>query len=229
MPNPTSQTAPQTLDRRSSRPDGPLRWPDDFRPKHEPVEELLRGIESVDFARREVAVIAAPYNSRTQGPVLGPDGRYLLEEIEPNAFDGIDRDVTVNRDHDQKRVVGRVVDFEPTDPRGLITLMRISRTPLGDETLQLAADRVLKASVNMTVRRMDQRIVDGIRRIKRAFLGDHIALLPYPAYGGAQVLAVRQGDQSDQEVGEVVATPNLDAILSTVDSVEAIVAKHQRR
>lgn len=205
-----------------------LTWPDDFPPRREPTEELLRGIESVDFARREIAIIAAPYGQRTQGPVLGPDGKFLIEEIEPNAFDGINRDVTVNRDHDQKRVVGRVIDFEPTDPRGLITLMRISRTPLGDESLQLADDRVLKASVNMTVRRMDQRIVDGVRRIKRAFLGDHIALLPYPAYDGAQVLAVRQGHQPEP-TGEAVATPNLDAALSAIDAVEAIVAKHKRR
>jgi phage head maturation protease len=88
--------------------------------------------------------------------------------------------------------------------------LRISRTPLGDETLELADDGVLDASIGFAP------MVDGVRwntrtarTITRAFL-HHIALVPYPAYKGANVLAVR----ADRATVTGTATPLLDRILA---------------
>ncbi|HEY9265007.1 MAG TPA: HK97 family phage prohead protease [Mycobacterium sp.] len=175
-----------------------------------PVEHRAAHVADVDFEERVITFIAAPYGEEIT--VADRDGKPIGELIERGAFDGIEtrspaNPVTINRDHDPRRAVGKAIAFDPADERGLIVKAHISRTPLGDETLQLAEDRVLRASVGMAFRRSDAPIRNGLRRIKRAFL-DHVALLPNPAYAGAQVLAVREGDQVATAV-----TPNLDAVL----------------
>jgi HK97 family phage prohead protease len=177
-------------------------------------------VEGVDFANREIKLIAVPYNETA---VVEYRGELLQEHVEPGAFTGIDTsagDVTVNRDHDPKRVVGIVTGYDTLDERGLISTIKVSRTPLGDETLALAADKILKASVGMLVRRSDQVIRNavhagglGTRAIKRAYL-DHIGMLPNPAYSGAAVLSVRQAQAIATTTEGVSATPNLDAILA---------------
>ena len=86
---------------------------------------------------------------------------------------------------------------------------KISNTPLGDETLALADDRVLGASVAMMVARSGMEIRNGLRRIFRIDVLDHVALLPNPAYAGAEVLDVRVAEQAPD-----VAMPNLEEVLS---------------
>lgn len=145
-----------------------------------PVEHRAAEVAGVDYAERTITFIAVPWNQETT--VADRDGKPLGEVFERGAFDGIetrspDNPVTVNRDHDPHRLVGKAVDFDPADERGLITVARISRTPLGDETLQLAADGVLRASVGFSFRRSDAPIRNGLRSIKRAFL-DHVAYPP---------------------------------------------------
>lgn len=167
-------------------------------------------VDGVDFDERVITVIAAPYGERA---AVEHRGKVIEEEIEPGAFAGVEAassHVTVNRDHDYSRTVGKAFEYDHTDTRGLVASIRVSRTPLGDETLQLAADGVLKASVGMLIRRSDQVMTEGLRRIKRAFL-DHIALVPNPAYAGADVLAVRQGQQVEQV--EPAPTPLIDEFL----------------
>jgi HK97 family phage prohead protease len=178
------------------------------------VEIRSAVVQGVDFAERVIELIVVPYDEET---VIEYRGKVLRESVAPGAFLGIeDRGdhVTANREHDYARTFGKAVDYRHDNPVGLIARVKVSETPLGDETLRLADDGVLKGSVGMVVRRSDQVIKDGLRRIKRGFL-DHIALVPNPAYRGAGVLAVRQG----QQVAEVVAppTPNLDAILALLD------------
>lgn len=188
-------------------------------PARGPIEFRTAQIASVDFEERVIELIAAPYNEETDGVVRGPDGKLLRELIEAGAFEGIETrndHVTVNRDHDYGRTVGKAIEYRHDDPRGLIARLKVSNTPLGDETLQLAADGVLKASVGMAVRRHDQSIRNGLRRIKRAFL-DHIALVPNPAYRGASVLAVRQSETETRAQADEAATPNLDAIIALLD------------
>lgn len=170
-------------------------------------------VDDVDFANREITFIAVPYNETA---FVEYRGQILEEHVEPGAFAGIELssgDVTVNRDHDPRRVVGIVTSYDTLDERGLVTTVKVSKTPLGDETLALAADKILKASVGMLVRRSDQVIRNGKRAIKRAYL-DHIGMLPNPAYKGAAVLAVRQAQSADPVVADDPVTPNMDAVLA---------------
>lgn len=190
-------------------------------PADVPVEYRSAVVDGVDFERREITLIAVPY--KPEQALVEHRGQTLLEEFEPGAFDGIESSsdhVTANRDHDYTRTVGKATAYDTRDSRGLVTVLKVSRTPLGDETLELAADGVLKASVGFMARRSDQVIRNGVRTIKRAFL-DHIALVPNPAYKAASVLSVRQAQAPDHSEGQtaegVSATPNLDAILALLN------------
>lgn len=143
----------------------------------------------VDRASRIVTVIAVPYESPTSVMFRGA---LWTEIFARNAFGGIgDKVIRANRDHDRTRTCGRVVRFDVADPRGLVAEIRIAATPLGDETLALAADDCLSASVGFGVppggEQLDYRAKT--RRINRAVL-DHVALVADPAYQGAAVLAV---------------------------------------
>ena len=73
----------------------------------------------------------------------------MLESIAQGAFDGIERRanrVRVNRDHELQRTVGRAVTFHPSREDGLVAELKIAKTELGDETLQLADEGILDAS-----------------------------------------------------------------------------------
>lgn len=180
-------------------------------PLREPVELRSALVAGVDFEERRITLVAVPYDEET---VVEYRGQLLRESVEPGAFDGIESrsvHVTANRDHDYSRTIGKAISYRTADPAGLVAEIQVSRTALGDETLQLAADGVLKASVGMLVRRSDQTIREGLRRIHRAFL-DHISLVPNPAYQGASVLAVRQEQRSVET--EEPSTPNMDAVLA---------------
>jgi phage head maturation protease len=144
----------------------------------------------VDQAARIITVVAVPWNSPAQVPFRGAMWR---ESFSPGAFDGIDSSgtgVRVNRGHDRSRTIGKVVRFDPHDHRGLIAEMRIAPTALGDESLILAEDGCLSASIGFSIpsggEQLDHR--DRSRRIIRAEL-DHIALVEDPAYQGAAVLS----------------------------------------
>jgi HK97 family phage prohead protease len=139
-------------------------------------------------------------------------GKMMREVFEPGAFSEIDpgtSHITVNRDHKYERTVGKVVELRHDDPRGAIALTKISNTPLGDETLRLADDGILRASVGAATNRSGFEILNGLRRIFRVALLDHIAMLPNPAYAGATVLGVRS-----EALSEDVAMPNLESVLS---------------
>lgn len=178
----------------------------------QPVEFRNAQVHSVDFTERVIQLIAVPYGEETV--VADHDGRPLREVVERGSFRGIETrsdHVTVNRDHDYGRTVGKAVSYRTDDPAGLVADLYVSDTDLGNETLRLASDGVLKASVAMVVRRSDQTIRKGLRRIHRAFL-DHIALVPNPSYKGARVLAVRQERELPAAGEDQPPTPNLDAI-----------------
>jgi hypothetical protein len=68
------------------------------------------------------------------------------------AWDGIEKlphRVKANRDHDKTRTVGKIVNFWPSPKEGLVGAARIAQTPLGDETLALADEDCLGASVGL--------------------------------------------------------------------------------
>jgi len=142
----------------------------------------------------------------------------ITEVCSTGAYEGIearnDR-VRVNRDHDVTRTVGRAVRFHPSRQEGLVAEIRISETPLGEETLVLADDGVLDASAGFGLLRDRQgKVVPGAetwertdrRRLNHLFLG-HIGLTPEPAYETANVLAVRKAEKVPAGV-----TPNLDRL-----------------
>jgi len=182
------------------------------RPTNETVEIRAAQLTNVDFDERIIDVMVVPYDQEAAVPY---GGQMVVETVAPGAFKGIetrDEHVSANRDHDYARTFGKVVAYRD-DPTGLIASVYVSDTELGNETLRLAADGVLKASAGMLVRRSDQIFRRGVRRVNRAFL-DHVALVPNPAYKGAGVLAVRQEQGLPAEQEAVQPTPNLDKVLT---------------
>lgn len=179
------------------------------RPRY-PIEERSAEFATVNFAKRIVEVVAVPYEEEAQVMYRGAVWREVFTR---GAFDGLEKRpgrVRANREHDANKVVGKVVAAHPSRLEGLVTEIRISQTPLGDETLQLAADDCLSASVGFACGGAGQTLLNGVRRIKQAFL-DHVAFVQSPAYVSADVLAVRAGMEA-QHVPELppLITPNLD-------------------
>jgi hypothetical protein len=180
-----------------------------------PVEFRRAGDFEVHFAQRTIDLVAVPWNVEVVVEYPPRSGRSV---VEAGAFDGVERRanrVKVNREHDETRTVGRAAALHPSRAEGLIAELRISKTPLGDETLELAADGVLEPSVGMAVAPSWQRWANNRsrRRIVKAFL-EHIAMLPDGAYGeaGAQVLDVRDGVAAPGWF----ATPNIDDVMAWI-------------
>lgn len=162
----------------------------------------------VSFPKRTIELVVMPYEEEA---LVAFQDRMITEVCSAGAFNGIERRanrIRVNRDHDLKRTVGRAVALHPSRENGLVAELRISSTPLGDETLQLADDEVLDASAgflpmpNGAVWETRSR-----RRLNKCWLG-HIAMTPDPAYIGANVLAVRNAETITAAGG----TPNLDEV-----------------
>lgn len=167
---------------------------------------------AVNFKDRVIEIIAVPYD--TDGGAL-VHGRAVTESHARGAYDGVERRanrVKVNRDHDAHRTVGRAVALHPSREEGLVAELRIARTALGDESLALADDQALEASVGFAVMPGGEQWLEqrSRRRITRAFL-DHIALVPEGAFEG-RVLAVRSALVTPPPPAS--PTPNLDSVLA---------------
>jgi HK97 family phage prohead protease len=179
-----------------------------------PIEFRDSSLTGVNFAQRIIEVVVVPYE---EPGIVEYRGEIWHEVFLRNSFDGIEKRpnrVRANRDHDDKRLVGKAVKFWPSREEGLVAEVRISQTPLGDETLALANDDVLDVSVGYAARGRDQEFERRTmtRRIKKAF-ADHIAFTPTPTYAGAGVLAVRHQVQSPDAAGlQKLDTPNLDEL-----------------
>lgn len=161
-----------------------------------PLEtRLATEIRGVDQQQRLVEVIAVPYEQEASIPYRGEIWR---ESFQRGAFDGIQERSTpimVNREHQRGDTVGKVVQWWPERAEGLVAEVRVARTARGDDTLALAEEGMIRASIGFGVRLRDQILDRGAmtRRILRAFV-DHLALVEDPAYEGAAVLAVRSTD-----------------------------------
>jgi HK97 family phage prohead protease len=181
-----------------------------------PIELRTATATNVDFAHRLITVIAVPYEQPAEVPYRGETWKEVFER---GSFDGIEKRpnrVRSNRDHDRSRTVGKVVRFHPNRDEGLVAEVRIGQTPLGDETLQLASEDMLSASIGFGVRNSDQVLDRSARerRIRRAYL-DHLSFVESPAYDGARVLSVRDGvDSADIALSPIPATPGLDQFIS---------------
>jgi phage head maturation protease len=176
----------------------------------------------VRWAERTIELVAVPYDVDASVVV---HGRPVIESHAPGAYVGVERRanrVKVNRDHDKLRTIGRAVALHPSRTEGLVAELRIARTPLGDETLALAEDESLEASVGFAVMPGGEQWSEGRkrRRVTKSFL-DHISMVPEGAYSGSiPVLAVRSLDVIPAEL-ERPPTPNLDQVLSWLTKIDS--------
>ena len=178
-----------------------------------PIEFRSTSQFEVHWPQRTIELVAMPYDSDAVAVV---HGRAVVESCAPSAFAGVERRanrVKVNRDHDYLRTVGRAISLHPSRTEGLVTELRIAKTDLGDETLALADDQSLEASVGFAVMPGGERWLENRsrRRLERLFL-DHIAMVPEGAYTGTTAIAVRGAAVLDDEPRRPVATPNLDQV-----------------
>lgn len=166
----------------------------------------------VRHEHREIELIAIPYNE-TARVFRRRQQRWVDESVDPEAFAGVTGKVSVNRAHDVERPLGWVSKMQPGDPRGLRSLLRIARTPAGDEALELADEGLLSASVGFMAIGEQWSSDRATVKVTKARLA-HIALTGDPAYAGAEVLAVRSGEGVLLDAGvQRVPTPNLDQLL----------------
>lgn len=170
-------------------------------------------LTDVDTRQRLIDLIAVPYEQETEVPWRGEIWREVFSR---GAFDGLEDHagrIRVNREHRRGDTVGKVVSFDTQHEPGLLARIKIAETPRGDETLALAAEDMISASIGFRIKqpsdvRMDKRTK--VRRILRAFM-DHLGMVESPAYAGAQVLAVRE-DPSGLAVAETVPLPDTPAL-----------------
>lgn len=160
----------------------------------EPILYRSSSVVGVNFAQRVIEVVAAPYDEEAIVMWRGEPWRELFLR---GAWDGIEKRpnrIKVNREHDKTRTVGKVTNFWPSRTEGLVAATRIAMTPLGDETLALADDDCLGASVGYAAPsryvELNKRSQPGLRSVKRAFM-DHLSFVSDPTWESAAVLSVR--------------------------------------
>ena len=181
------------------------------------TEMFLRNstLADVDTKLRIIDLIAVPWDEEAEVPWKG---EWWRESFQRGAFDGIEAHagrVRVNREHVAGDTVGKVVGFEPSHKVGLWTRTKIAATLRGDETLALAEEDMISASVGYRIEKhadveVNKRTMT--RRVLRAFL-DHLSMVEAPAYKGAQVLAVR-AEQLEADDAPLPDTPLLDDLMN---------------
>jgi HK97 family phage prohead protease len=169
-------------------------------------------IAGVRHGDRIIELVVMPYNAEA---IVRHEGRMVREVCLPGAFAGLERRanrIRVNRDHDPQRTIGRALTFHTDRDEGLISELRVARTPLGDETLELADEGILDASAGFLPMPGGESWHERrtLRKLHKVWLG-HIALTPDPAYVDARVLAVRDADPPAPPAPRA-ALPNLDAL-----------------
>ena len=120
------------------------------------IEIRASQLADVSFPKRMIELIVMPYATETQGAVKG---KMVGEIVSRGAFDGIEKragQIRANRDHSWERPVGKHIGLHTSRKEGLVADIRISGTPLGEETLTLCDDGLLDASAGFKlVRRPD--------------------------------------------------------------------------
>lgn len=170
-------------------------------------------LSDVDARQRIIDLIAVPWDE--EGDVVWRGGVWR-ESFDRSSFAGLDQHagrVRVNREHVIGDTVGKVVAFDPAHKVGLWTRVKIASTPRGDETLTLAEEDMMSASVGYRIKspsdvQVNKRTMT--RRVLRSFM-DHLAMCESPTYVGAQVLAVR-AEQSGLAVAETTPLPDTPAL-----------------
>jgi phage head maturation protease len=169
--------------------------------------------DDVNFKDRIIEVIAVPWDQKAE--VRWRDETWG-EVFERSAFDeavqGSVR-IPVNREHQRGYTVGRIVNMDSGNVQGLLASVKVARTPRGDDTLQLASEGMLGASIGYFIRKASDVALDRsamLRRVKRAFL-DHLSMVESPAFAGAETVAVHDVSTPHPAAGtQPLVTPSLD-------------------
>lgn len=179
-------------------------------------ELILRAatLADVDAKQRIIELVAVPWDEEADVKWRGEMWREVFRR---GAFDGIEEHagrVRVNREHIIGDTVGKTVSLDPASTVGLLARVKIAQTLRGDETLQLASEDMLSASIGYFIKSPSDVVINKrtkLREVMRAFL-DHLAMVESPAYAGAQVLAVREGSSglAVAEGAPLPSTPALD-------------------
>lgn len=157
-----------------------------------------------------------PYNETAR---VNDGAGYYRERFAPGAFRKQLRAVHrikawVNYRHRQGigDQVGSVVSVDDRAD-GLYGELRIFKTPAGDTALEMFRSGLDRVSIEFESLR--HRIVDGVtERLDARFLG--LALCPEGAYGGAQIVASREGEEMDVEDYEQPPDPELIARMTAL-------------
>jgi HK97 family phage prohead protease len=181
------------------------------------VEMRSSTIADVDVRQRLIDVVAVPWEEEAEVVWQGDVWREVFQR---GAFDGIEEHagrVRVNREHTKGQTVGKVVKFTNADA-GLLARTKIAKTPLGEETLALADEDAISASVGYRIGKPSDVQVNRrvkMRRVMRAFM-DHLSMVESPAFAGAQVLSVRAEPSGLQVVEQKLRppTPALDEAMN---------------
>lgn len=165
-------------------------------------------LTDVRFKDRIIELIAVPWEQ--EGDVI-VRGEVWREVFQRGAFNGLSSEgverpasrrepvqmIRVNREHVKGLTVGKAVFFDTHHADGLFTRIQIAETDLGNETLALARDDMISASIGYRIAKPSDVSINRtgmIRRVKRAFL-DHIGMVESPTFSGAEVLAVHKESQ----------------------------------
>lgn len=170
----------------------------------------------VDVDARTIDVIAVPWE--TEARVFWR-GDWWNEVFERGAFKGVEAragKIRVNREHVKGHTVGKIVEFDQSDERGLLARIEIADIPLGHETLKLAEKDMISASIGYRTGKLSDVVLDKTimsRRVRAAYL-DHLGMVEDPAYKEAQVLSVREDEAARLAAdGPLPETPVLDEMM----------------
>lgn len=185
------------------------------------IEYRSSEVVEVSYPKRTVTVIVAPYETPT---TIHTHSSSFTEIITRGAYDGVKRragSIRANRNHNWDQLAGTITALYPERDEGLVADVKLFKTPVGQETLELCADDGLSASAGFGLMReggavgpikANAEVWERSRTVRRlnALHLDHVAFVPDPAYKTATVLDVRDAELAVLEA--VAATPNRDRI-----------------
>jgi HK97 family phage prohead protease len=191
-------------------------------------------LENVDFKERIIDLIAVPWGQEAR---VFWRGDFWTEVFRRGAFDRLASTafnrIRVNREHRKGDTVGKLEAVDPSHEKGLFARIKIVKGTKGDETLYLADEDMISASIGYLANKIGEVDSDVVldkntktRQVMRAHL-DHIAMVEDPAFDGARVLAVRGSELPSPESEPLPQTPLLDEMMR--DPIIASIVKQARR
>lgn len=170
-------------------------------------------IRATDEEKREVSGIAVPFDDSID------IGGGFKEKFVRGSVD-LEADVKLFRDH--KDIIGKVTELSETD-EGLFVRAKISKTSLGDETLNLVRDEAIRSFSVGFIPVEDEKQDNTIVR-KKVNLKE-ISLVAFPAYKNASVTEVREENNQEElsmdNTNENVApVEDVTEIRSSVEELE---------